>query len=297
MYYSQLKHTKIIDGELFVSGADAAEVFEPANTLLDDAATTVGLTIEFHIRVVPGLFVVFVRDHRFDVRGLEPVADALHAVAFVGSDLARFVPPLSLLPPASDQAGDRLADDRLGSRRFVRFTGGDFDGERGSFAVGDQVEFRSKAASAAAQRVVRRFVGVPLATVFSAPAAARVARTLAPSTHHNSQSIRPRVSSLSCNASTIAAKTPALRQLEKYRCTVWNGPKHSGRSRHGEPVARIHKIPSSITRRSLDGRPVVAVLCGISGEISSHWSSTSPCRIIIADLHVVMEGYRHFSPF
>ena len=41
---------------------------------------------------------------------------------------------------------------------------------------------------------------------------------LAPSTHQSSQSIRPRSSSLICNASTTEAKTPALRQVLK------NGP-------------------------------------------------------------------------
>jgi hypothetical protein len=55
---------------------------------------------------------------------------------------------------------------------------------------------------------------------------------VAPSTHHSSQSIRPRSSSLNCNASMIAANTPVRRHSEKYRCTVLPEPKRSGRS-HG----------------------------------------------------------------
>ncbi len=208
-----------INSQLFIASADAAKVFEPADALFDDTSTTICLLIELDRRIMPGFFVVLVRDHRLDAVGLQPVADSLHAVALVGGDFAGFVPAFSLLASASDQAGDRPADDRLGTRRFVRFSSGDFDGKRSSVAVSNKMELRSKPASTAAQRVVRRFVGVPLETFFSAPAAARVARTLDPSTHHNSQSIRPLASSLICNASTIAAKTPARRQLLKYRCT------------------------------------------------------------------------------
>jgi len=259
-----------INSQLFIASTDAAKVFEPPDALLDDASTTIRLAVELDLRIIPGFFVVLMRDHRLDAFRLQPIADSLHAVAFVGSDFTGFVPAFSFLASASDQAGDRLADDRLGTRRFVRFSSGDFDGKRSSLAVSNKMELRSKPAPAAAQRVVGRFVGVSLEAFFSAPAAARVARTLAPSTHQSSQSIRPLESSLICNASTIAAKIPARRQLLKYRCTVWKGPKRSGRSRQGAPVARIQSVPSSMRRGSFGGRPVVAVLCGISGEMSSH---------------------------
>src|SRR5438477_141670 len=83
------------------------------------------------------------------------------------------------------------------------------------------------------QRVVLGLVRVPPATFLAAPAAARAARTEAPSTHHRSQSIRPALSSLICNASRMAAKTPALRQLRKWSYTVCHGPKRGGRSRQG----------------------------------------------------------------
>jgi hypothetical protein len=56
-------------------------------------------------------------------------------------------------------------------------------------------------------------------------------------------------------------------------------------------------MPSSMRRGSLGGRPVLAVLRGISGEISSHSSSASPCRIISANLRVAMEDIGTFRCF
>ena len=99
----------------------------------------------------------------------------------------------------------------------MRLPGGHFNRKRSALAVSDQVELRSQPASAVAQRVIRRFVGIAVETFFSAPAAARDARTLAPSTHHNSQSIRPRLSNVTCKASNRAAKTPVHRHSLKIR--------------------------------------------------------------------------------
>src|SRR5271167_3498678 len=279
------------------SRPDATELFEPADALLGDAPAAVGFAVKFRRRVMPSLFVGLMWDHRLDFLFGQPVTDPLYAVALVGGKLLRFMPALSLLASCSDQARNRLPDHRLGHGRFVHLAGCYFGGKRSSRTVSDHVEFRSKPASRASQCVVRRFVGVQSETFLSAPAAAREARTLAPSTHHNSQSIRPCLSSLTCNVSMIAANTPARRQLEKYRCTVLQEPKRSGRSRHGAPVPRIQKMPLSIRRGSFAGRPVSAVLRGTRGEISSHCSSVSSCRFISADLHVVMEGYRQSSLF
>src|SRR5438477_4759493 len=250
--------------------ADAAELLEPADTLLGDTAAAVRLAVKLHVRVVPGLLVVFVRDHRLDLLFHQPITDPRHAVTFVSGKLLGLVPALSLPASASDQACDRLPDHRLGHRRFVHLSGSHFNGKRSSRTVSDHMELRSKPASRAAQCVVRRLVGVARETFLSAPAAARLARTLAPSTHHSSQSIRPFASSLTCKASTIAANTPARRQLEKYRCTVLQEPKRSGRSRQGAPVPKIQKMPLSISRGSFAGRPVRAVLRGIRGETKYH---------------------------
>lgn len=80
----------------------------------------------------------------------------------------------------------------------------------------------------------------------SVPAAARVARTRAPSTHQSSQSIRPFWSSLICNFWMIVAKTPALRHLEKWSYTVCHGPKRSRRSRRGAPLQLPPQFPQQM---------------------------------------------------
>src|SRR6476660_3725180 len=230
-----------VHGQLLEPGADAAELLEPADALLGDRSAAVGHAVEPDRRVVPGVLVVLVRDHRLDLLTAQPVAHALHAVALVAGQSPGLVPALASPASAADQGRDRLPDDRLGPRRFVDLPGGDFDGKRSSRTVSDHVELRSKPAAAAAQRVVGGLVGVAPETFLSAPAAARAARTDEPSTHHSSQSMYPLLSSLTCNASMIAANTPLLRQRRKWSYTVRQGPKRSGRSRQGAPVDRIQK--------------------------------------------------------
>src|SRR5436190_1219036 len=275
-----------VDCQLLEASADATELLEPADALLDHRAAAISLAVELHFRVPPRQLVVLVRDHRLDLLPPDPVAQAHDAVAFVADELFRFVPAFSLFSSASDQTRDRLADDRLGAGALVHLPGGDFGRERIARAVSNQVELRSKPASAAAQRVVRRLVRVPGKTFLSAPAAARAARTIAPSTHHSSQSIRPRSSSLICKASMTLAKTPLLRQLRKWSYTVCQGPKRLGKSRHGAPVPRIQKMPLSISRGSLGGRPVRAIRRRTCDSTNAHCSSMSSCRCILADLHL-----------
>src|SRR5690348_14077046 len=273
-----------VNRQLLETRADAAELLEPADALLGHAAAAVGDAVEPDRRVMPRRLVVLVRDHRLDPLTQQPLAHALNAVGLVAGDLLGLVPTPAAFAAPADQRRDRLADDRLGPRRFVDLPGGDFDGEGSARTVSNHVELRSKPASAAAQCVVGGLVGVPPETFLSAPAAARAARTDEPSTHHSSQSMYPLLSSLTCNASMTAAKTPALRQLRKWSYTVCQGPNRSGRSRQGAPVPRIQKMPLSIRRGQLAGRPVLALLRGISGSTAAHCSSVSSCRRIRADL-------------
>lgn len=286
-----------IDGQFFEARADASVFLEPADALFHDRSAAIGFTVKDDAPVLARPLVFLMRDHRLDPLAAEPVPHALYAVAFIAGEFPGPVSAISPLAPATDPRGYRLSDDRLGLRALVDLARGDFNGEGSALAVSNHMELRSKPASAAAQRVVGRFIGVPGETFLSAPAAARAARTLAPSTHQSCQSISPRSSSLTCNASMIAAKTPARRHWEKYRCTVLQEPKRSGKSRQGAPVPKIQKIPSSINRGSFAGRPVRAALRGIKGETSSHCSSVSACRFMCADLHVVMEIYRRKSEF
>jgi hypothetical protein len=283
--------------QLLEPRADAAELLQPADALLGDATAPVRDAVEPHRRVVAGVLVVLVRDDRLDLLPRQPVAHAPDAVAFVAGELPGLAATASSPASASDQERDRLPDDRFGPRRFVDLSSGDFDGEGSALTVSDHVELRSKPAAAAAQRVVGGLVLVPLETFLSAPAAARAARTDEPSTHHNSQSMYPSVSSFTCSVSTTAAKTPLLRQLRKWSYTVCQGPKRSGRSRQGAPVARTQKMPLSCVRRSLAGRPVRAVLSGRCGSTNAHCSSVSSWRFMRENLRDVTEAYHAETAF
>jgi len=284
-----------VNGQLFEPCADAAEFFEPADALFGDASTPICDAIEPDRRIMPRPFVLFVRDHGDDLLPAQPVANAFDAVGLITGELAGLVTTLAFLASASDQGRDRLADDRFGECRFVDFSGGDFDGKWSARTVSDNMELRSKPASAAAQCVIRGFVGVTLKTFLSAPAAARAARTEEPSTHHSSQSMYPLLSSLTCNASMMSAKTPLLRHLRKWSYTVCQGPYRSGRSRQGAPVPRIQKMPLRFNRGSLAGRPVRALLIGMKGETNDHWSSSRSCRCIRAKLHPASKPHQQYD--
>jgi hypothetical protein len=280
-----------VNRQFLESRADPAKLFQPADAMFGHAAASIGDAVEPHRRIVPGVFIALMRDHRLDFLAGQPIPNPLHAVALVAGQFPGLMPTPAFLASPTDQGRDRLPDDRLGAGRFVNLPGGDFDGKRSAVTVSDNMELRSKPALAAAQCVVGGFIGVAPATFLSAPAAARAARTDEPSTHHNSQLMYPSSSSFTCNDSMMAAKTPLLRHLRKWSYTVCQGPKSSGRSRQGAPVDRIQKIPLSCVRRSLAGRPVRAVLRGTCGSTNAHCSSVSSWRFIISDLHIVSKGY------
>src|SRR6266851_6210249 len=88
--------------------ADAAELFEPADALLDHAPAAIGAAIKPNRRIVPGDLAVLVRDDRFNLLLGEPVAQPLHAVTFVTGQLRGLVPTPPGLASPSDQAGHRL---------------------------------------------------------------------------------------------------------------------------------------------------------------------------------------------
>src|SRR2546426_876770 len=113
-----------VDRQLLETRADAAELFEPADALLDDRPTPIGLFVERHGRVPARQFVVLVRDHRLDFLPLDPIAQARDAVPLVAGELFRLVPAFASLSPTTNQAGDRLADHRLGTGAFVHLSGG-----------------------------------------------------------------------------------------------------------------------------------------------------------------------------
>lgn len=263
-----------MDGELFETCADAAAFLEPADALLDDAASTISSLIEANSPVVLCFFILLVWNDRADSATFNNFARRLSAVSLVSREATWAASRTS----QTLRNGDSV-QERFDASGFMLLTGSDMRNQRSSLAVSNQVELGSKPASAAPQRMVRRFVRVPLSTFLSAPAAAREARICVPSMHHKSQSMRPSRSSRICKASSIRSKTFALRHREKVLYAVFQGGNRSGRSRQGAPVCSIQKIALRICRGSRGFRPVFA-LFGSSGSTNAHCSSDSSCRFM-----------------
>jgi hypothetical protein len=96
-----------------------------------------------------------------------------------------------------------------------------------------------------------------------------LAGTKVPSTKHSLRSNPP--ASWRCWASVNKSfsMTPERTQCWKRRWAVWYAPYRGGRSFHGAPVRRIHKLPSSTLRRSLHGRPRPSSRTGSGGRMGS----------------------------
>src|SRR2546430_6092509 len=133
-----------VNRQLLESRADAAAFLQPADALLDDRPLAIRLFVELHCRIPASRLVLLVRNHCKDALLFQPVADALHAVGFVGGELPGLF-AASLLP-----RGDEGCDHRLKALRFMHLAGAELERQRSSLAVSNQVEFRSKPASAAA---------------------------------------------------------------------------------------------------------------------------------------------------
>jgi len=138
-----------VDSQFLESRADASRFLHPPDTLFDDGSLSVGRLVEFDSPVMVRRFVALVRNDRLDPSGSKPIANAPYAVPFVGGQSLR----------ACSRAPQTLRDGnavhhRLDLRRFMDLPGGDLHGQGSSLAVSNQVELRSKPASAAAQSVV-----------------------------------------------------------------------------------------------------------------------------------------------
>ncbi len=183
-----MKHPMEVNGQFFESRANASRFFHPSDALFDHSTLSIGLSVELEPTVVGRSFVVFVRDDWLDPAGSKPVPDTRNAVPFVGD---QFLRACSRTPQAL-RDGDAV-HHRLDLRRFVNLTSGHLDGQWSSAAVSNQVELRSKPASAAAQSVVRRFVGVKRETFFQRrQRRERLGRSRRPRTTVPSQSGRGR---------------------------------------------------------------------------------------------------------
>ena len=65
----------------------------------------------------------------------------------------------------------------------------------------------------------------------------------------------------------------------------------------GAPVCRTQKMPSSIRRGSLAGRPVRALLRGMCGSTNAHCSSVSWWRFMRVDLRDLTAVYHPIPGF
>ena len=145
--------------------------------------------------------------------------------------------------------------------------------QRMTLAITKNMDFTAQTASAAAKRMIVRLVGIPF---FPPPAAHRAARIIVPSIHHNCSSM----AFVLRRRSSMQPNVPSSFHLSKRSHAVLQGPNASGRSRQGEPVWSIHKMPSITVLRSRGGRPV-PLGPGNKSEINDHCSSVSRCRSMI----------------
>ena len=200
---SDMNHRDEVHGQPLESCAQATAFLEPADALLDGAALTIELLVEA-VPPVVGVLVAAPRNDDADRMAVKPGADARVAVALVARQ--------ALWPRPWRTEG--LADahpvqDFFELRALVDLPGRDVDREGESVTVSNRVEFAAESTARAAQCVVFGFFGAPF---LPAPAAAREARTVEPSTHQRSQSMWPSASSRICKDSRIRSKILVRRQ-------------------------------------------------------------------------------------
>src|SRR5215471_5212074 len=197
MNHRDLDHGQEVQSELFETSTNPSAFFEPADALLNDAATSVGFSIEFlWSSTAVDSRVVSPRDHAGDMVGSKPFADSGEIVAFVSRQTFR-----SLADSARRLRDGNLVHQGLDPCRVMDLTGGHLRGEGKALTVNHQVEFCAESSPGAAKTVVSRLLRIEDETFFEAPAAARAARTLDPSIEKRSHSILPSRSKRICRAS------------------------------------------------------------------------------------------------
>jgi hypothetical protein len=116
-----------------------------------------------------------------------------------------------------------------------------------------------------------------LSVPFGAPAC-WWARALVPSKKCSPQSTAPRALASAWRVAKTGSQWPACCLHRKREYTVRQGPKRSGRSRQGTPVASRQRMPLRIVRWSWAGRPVAGRCGGSTGCNRAHCPSLSSCR-------------------
>src|SRR5262245_10862963 len=270
MCEAHIQEAEEIERRFLITSKQPAALLEPADETLDDVSTT----IQFAIKIrMPRLgYLPAMGNDRRDIALVEPFTDPLRMECHVTTQVDRGDVDF---PVVVGDAG--VFQNRGEGRAFVRLPGSHFGVQRVPVAVAEEVDLRRETAAGAAQRVVFRLARV---LFFPPPAAHRWARTTVPSMHHNSWS-KVSVSVIAAlRRSTSSSSVPSELHWLNQVYTVSQGPNSSsGKSRHGAPVRRIHRMPSTICRRSARGRPVLAA-GGNTGATHSHCSSVSRCLAI-----------------
>src|SRR6185437_5613789 len=247
---------------VIVAGGDAAAVLEAVDEALDAVA-----------QGVPGA-----------------VDRVLHAAVLLGRDFGRCA-------PCPDILADRVAviaaigeqhfgiDVMLGHQieiggAVVGFPWRQKETDRKTRSVGPKVDLGREAAARTAKSLV-------LSPPF-APAAQWCARTMVLSIICRASPPPP-----SARAASIRSQSPLAVQRRNWRCTEFQLPNSSGRSRQGAPVRVIQKMASSVRRWSRAGRPCNGPLSVTNGSKNAHSSSLSRPRIT-ADLP--HEDQRRITP-
>jgi len=265
-----LEHSGVVLGCLLKSREDSSAFLQPADQPLDDVPAAVGVAVEVDSARL-AILVALAGNHRLDAHVEKKGIDPVGPIALVASDSYWPVDRLAVATGNSD-----FLQESFQSGRLVILTCCQVEVQRVTVGIAEKVDFRRKTAPAAAESVIGWLVGIPF---FPPPAEQRAARTTLPSMHQSSESMSPASRWAACKARRILAKMPLAFQPSNRRQTVCQGPNSSGKSRQGEPVRSIQKMPSTTMRRSRAGRPV-ALGFGKKSWMQLQASSESKSRAI-----------------
>ena len=215
------QHREVGSGGFFVAGRDAAKLFEPIDTALDEIAPLIRFPIIFNRCLAIGPR----RDNGLDASVHQIVANFVAVVALVAEEFVR----IHIVK----------FHQRIIAFDLVHLAAGDIESQRVAFGVRAEVDFGREAAARAAERLL---ILIPPFT----PAACWCARTIVESMACSVSAAGPRLASVS----KAASQTPSLLQRVKRMKTEFQFPYRSGMSRQGAPVRKTQRMPLTVRRLS-----------------------------------------------
>ena len=215
------QHREVGSGGFFVAGRDAAKLFEPIDTALDEIAPLIRFPIIFNRCLAIGLR----RDNGLDA--------SVHQI------VANFVAVVALVAEESVRIHIVKFHQRIIAFDLVHLVAGDIESQRVAFGVRAEVDFGREAAARAAERFL---ILIPPFT----PAACWCARTIVEFMACSVSAAGPRLASVS----KAASQTPSLLQRVKRMKTEFQFPYRSGMSRQGAPVRKTQRMPLTVRRLS-----------------------------------------------